>query len=337
MDAKRAASELRVAILPLGKISNWQITLTMNVLEQGFGVKTIIMPAVEVPRQFFNAERSQYQARQLLCFLFSHLPANAQRIMGIIDGNMEYNDTSTCAGYADFYIGTAIYSVSCLAKFQSNPTQNQIGSDALSYHLIVHEFGHTLGLRHCENTDCAMYIGDLMVTMCDDCQRWTDRELQVKPGSAEERFARAENLQTMGLTYAAAKTYKQAAAQAKNEPHYYYRLAVALAKCGQKKEAKKYILLSATLTNDFPKLYYLFALTCLRENPDKAKRLFAQAVAVAKDKKHTHRIIGNAYREIAHDVKQATHHYREYFQLGGDDQTIIDWYNSRLRGQAKSY
>lgn len=336
MSAKKAISELTVAILPLGQVSARQIILTADILEQEFGVKTIQLPPIEVPRKYFNAERNRYQAIRIISFLFSHLPANAQRIIGVIEANLEHSGTSPCGGYADFYNGTAVYSVPPLTKNHADPLNNEIDQDRHSYFLIVHEFGHTLGLEHCENAACAMHKSASSISLCGNCRRWANRELLVKPGSAEERFARAENLRSFKLNSRAVKTYQQALDQAPREPHYYHRLAVALAECGQVAEAKNAMVRAAAFASDYPKFHYIAALNCLEEEPAEAEKLFAQKVAAAKDKKFAHKIIGNAYREIARDLGKAMHHYREYFHLGGDDQAIVDWYNSRRRGETKS-
>ena len=336
MSANRVVSELTVAILPLGLISARQIDLTEKILKCEFGVKTIRLPKTEVPRLYFNAKHNRYRAPQIVNFLFFQLPANAQRIVGIMADGMEYNDTSPCSGYADFYIGTAVYSVPPLPKRHPNPEDNRIDKDCRSYCLIAHEFGHTLSLQHCEDTTCVMHKDSSKLIMCENCQRWANRELLVKPGSAEERFALAENLQSFKLTSRALEVYQQAVDQAHREPHYYHRLARALAESGQAQEAKNAMVYAAAFARDYPEFNYVSALNCLETDPDETEKLFARAIETAKDKARVHQIIGNAYREIAHNVDKALQHYREYFQLGGNDQTIVDWYNSRLRGEVKS-
>src|SRR3989338_3586774 len=193
MSAERFASGLTVAIMPLGQISDWQIKLTAAVLKKAFGVKTTILPPKKVSSLYFNAERGMYQAVRLLDFLFFQLPADAQRIMGIIEGDLEVDDAFRCVGYADYYNGTAVYRVPPLSEQQSDRTKNQIDRD-ISHHLIMHEFGHTLGLRHCNQFDCAMHETQYSTKLCGPCRLWANRELKVQPGSAEERFSRAEAL-----------------------------------------------------------------------------------------------------------------------------------------------
>src|SRR3989338_1655994 len=103
MSAEWPSSELTVAVLPLGQISTQQIKLTTMILDVVFGVKTTILPQTEVPSQYFNLERRRYQGNQILDFLFFQLPANAQRIVGIIDGDLEGDADTSCIGIADLY------------------------------------------------------------------------------------------------------------------------------------------------------------------------------------------------------------------------------------------
>ena len=166
MSAEKVASELTVAILPLGDVSPWQIQLTELVLKREFGVKTKELLIKKIPRQLFNVDRGRYQAVLTLWFLYSQLPADSQRIMGITESDLEYTDTSPCLGYADFDDGMAIYSVPRLV----GPQYDESDRDAVSYHLIVHEFSHTLGLKHCNQSDCAINIQLFNLRLCASCQ-----------------------------------------------------------------------------------------------------------------------------------------------------------------------
>lgn len=342
MGTPRVASELTVAILPLGQISDCQITLTADVLEQEFGVKTMLMEPMEIPLSCFDKENEYCLADRALIFLVLCMPIEAQRIVGIADVEL-FAKEKLYTGRAWIHGGAALYSTAQITKKWAKHPERKLMCDVQSVIVTIHEFSHTFGLNHCANSKCIMDKTGRADTLCPDCQRWVDRELRVKPESAEVHFARAETLYALAnllksasICQQAAGLYKQAIALAKNEPHYHHRLAYALAKCEQKEEAKRAQTLAGVLCKGYPDFDYLYALNSLEKNPDEAEKLFAKAVEAAKDKTHAHKIIGNAYREIVHNVDKALHHYRQYFQLGGDDQTIVEWYNSRLRGEVKS-
>lgn len=328
MSAERATSELTVAILPLGNVSSRQINFTAIVLEEKFGVKTMVLPAMKIPAQYFNAERGRYQARQILDLLFSQLPTRAQRIMGIIDGKIEKNDNKSCLGLADSYKMAALYSVAHFSTSQSGQAGHD--NDILSYLSITHEFVHTLGLAHCSQPDCVMKEVPNTLVLCARCCLWVDRELKVKPDSAEERFSRAESLLLHDCVAQAIALYRQAISRAQHEPLYHNRLGMALQWAGQSDKAIQEMKLAAVFSNEnSDDLYYNFGVSYLSVKLERAEEFFTKAIATAKDPKFTHRIIGQAYREILHDVERASRHYKEYLRLGGKDPDVVDWLISR--------
>ncbi len=325
-----APSKFTVAILPLGDISPWQIKLTVLVLEKEFEVNTLVLPPTKIPSQYFNAERGRYQARKLLNFLFPQLPVDAQRIMGIVEGKLENANNELCQGIAYSCNRVAVYCVPHLSMQQSDPVKNQIGQDALSYHLIVHEFGHTLGLAHCNQSDCAMNDTESNVVLCAHCRKWANRELKVTPGSAEERFSLAESLLLHSCFTQAIAVYREAISLAPREPLYHHRLGLAFYKAGQFYKAAQELGLAIKLSNDSrPNTHYNSGLSFLYNKLELAENSFAKAIAEAKDPKFTQRLVGQAYREILHDVERASRHYKEYLRLGGDDPNIVDWLISR--------
>ncbi len=331
MSAERIASELTVAILPLGKISDRQIKLTAVVLNWMFGVKTIVLPTAEITSQYFNTERGRYQGDKILNFLFLQLPANAQRIMGILEGDLEENSNKPCLGLADLYQRVALYSVPHLSG-QSDQSKKQTDQDLMSILLITHEFAHTLGLSHCDQLGCVMNLSQHGATMCIYCSRWADRELKVRPGSAEERFSFAESLFFNGFFLQAITVYRQAIFHAPKEPLYYHCLAVALNQAGQFDKAKKEMTRALALSGNLPDGYYNLGLVYIGgQRLEQAEVYFNKAIATAKDPRTMQRWIGQAYREILHDVERASRHYLQYLRLGGDDPDVVEWLISRSK------
>ncbi len=335
MGADRVASELTVAILPMGNVSPRQVELTVLVLENEFGVKTMILPAIAIPPKYFNAERGRYNSYDVLRLLFTYLPLEAQRIVGVVEGELELDDVSTCLACAHPYNRVAIYSASPLSEWKRLSVKDQSTKDLISHIVLTHEFGHTLGLSHCEQISCVMHQGPCYTEMCAACRRWADRELNVKPGSAEERFTFAECLFTYSCYTEAIKVYFQARLLAPYEPLYYSRLARALFRIGLVELANRQFRLAATFAKDSEDMYYGFGLANLNVDTGEAEEYFDKAIATAEDVRFMHKLIGQAYREILHDVERASRHYLEYLRLGGDDQDVVDWLVSRSKLEKK--
>ena len=323
MSTANALSQFTVAVAPLGNISDWQIELTKSVLEGEFGVQTLTLPPMEIPKEYFNTERNCYQTRKIIDFLFPQLPIKAQRIMGIVEGNLENANKEPNFGSARSVARVAIYGVACTSE-QKRYLRH------LFHHLIVHEFTHTLGIIvHCLNPQCAMNEKMFKNKLCDNCRKWADRELKVRPGSAEERFSFAESLLLHERFTEAISAYGEAISNAPHEPLYHHRLIQALSVAGQKDKLVPPLKLALALGDGIHSWNYAQGISHLLDDLKQAESSFAKMIALATNPQKTHKLIRQAYREIAHNVELASKHYHQYLRLGGDDPNIIDWLISR--------
>lgn len=324
MNSVNAPSQFTVAIQPLGDIPERQIEFTKEVLEREFGVKTVALAPKEIPAAYFNADRNRYRLDKLLDNLFFRLPKDAQRIIGVVDGLLENKSQGRVFGGALAHHRVAVYGSSVIP--------NQIDQKIFFYPIIMHEFGHTLGLLHCTRPNCAMNSPRPSIELCTYCRRWADRELKVKFGSAEERFSLAESYFWHNCLPQAIATYREAIACAPQpEPLYYNRLSEALYRLEQHDEVEKSLSLAMEYSDDEEHFFYNFGLIYIRKDPKQAEEYFAKAIDTAKDPQKLQRLVGQAYREITHDVERASRHYKQFLQLGGNDQDVIDWLVSRSR------
>lgn len=323
-----APSQFTVAILPLGDVSFNQIDLTELVLRANLGLNVIILPKKEIPSKYFNSQSKRYKADDVLNFIVLQLPDNAQRILGVTDSDLETEKGKQALGYAYLHSRTAVYSTWHFSK-QADTSDKQLRT----IHLITHELGHTFGISDCDNPECVMNHNSIRLNFefCHKCRRWVDRELKVEFGSPEECFSLAEFNYLYGRLPQAIALYRQAVRMAPTEPLYHYYLYTALQKLEQDDEAEKSLQLAIEYSDDSPKEYYIFGLTCLKSIAKRAEEYFNKALIAAKDPQKIHKLIGQAYREIRHDVEKASLHYKKYLQLGGNDQDVIDWLISRSK------
>lgn len=321
-----APSQFTVAILPLGDVSSTQIDLTELVLRANLRLDVIILPGKEIPLKYFNSRSNRYKADEVLNFTFLQLPDNAQRILSVTESDLETEKGTQALGDAYLHSRTAIYSTWHFLK-QSEISDKQLRT----IHLITHELGHTFGIWDCDNPECVMNHNSIRLNFefCDKCRRWVDRELKVQFGSPEERFSLAESNYLYRRLPQAIALYRQAVRLAPTEPLYHYYLYAALQRLEQNDEAEKSLQLAIQYSDDSPEQYYIFGLTCLKSMTKRAEGYFNKALVTAKDPRKMYRLIGQAYREILHDVERASRHYKEYLKLGGNDQDVIDWLISR--------
>jgi tetratricopeptide (TPR) repeat protein len=171
---------------------------------------------------------------------------------------------------------------------------------------------------------------EFKMNLCAKCRRWADHELKVRPGSAEECFYLAEGWFTLGGFDQAIPLYREAIRLApRHEALYHHCLSTALYRLGKSDEGEQEMVLATAYSNDSSGFNYNFGVRSLRDDPQLAEEYFAKALAVAQNPQKIHRLIGQAYRAILHDVERAARHYKEYLKLGGNDQDVKDWLESR--------
>lgn len=154
------------------------------ILDRIFNRIDIIEESQEVPKTAYNSNRKQYNASQFLQIVRSKaFDLNYDRMLGITNVDLYTERLNFIFGQAEFGRGARACFIS-LKRLHSdfyivynkvvNPSVSQIFLDrALKESL--HEIGHTLGLRHCNN-NCIMQFSNCLddtdhkpARFCDKC------------------------------------------------------------------------------------------------------------------------------------------------------------------------
>jgi archaemetzincin len=126
---------------------------------------------------FYNEERNQYHSTFILSEILNHLPENNQKILGVTNVDIFIPILTFLFGEAQLDGNGALLSTFRLRnEFYGLPK-----NDHLLYQRIIkeslHELGHTMGLVHCANFECAMNFStsvegiDIKKAMyCKHCQ-----------------------------------------------------------------------------------------------------------------------------------------------------------------------
>jgi archaemetzincin len=115
-------------------------------------------PVLERPGYAFNEARGQYHTAAILRRLTA-LRAGEDRlpVLGLADVDLFLPDATFVLGDADRDAGTALVSTARLA------TQDLPRLLARARVEAIHEAGHLLGLGHCQDYRCAMYLSRELV------------------------------------------------------------------------------------------------------------------------------------------------------------------------------
>ena len=111
--------------------------------------------------QAYNAEGKQYHSSKLLTSLNeSERPERDERVVGIVDVDLYVPRLNFVFGEADVLSRTAVVSLCRLRQeyYGLAPDDGLFLERATKE--IVHELGHTFGLRHCPNNKCVMHFSN---------------------------------------------------------------------------------------------------------------------------------------------------------------------------------
>lgn len=126
----------------------------------------------------FDMKRLQYNSSQILLQMISDPPADAAKMLGVVNVDLFIPILTFVFGEAQLRGISALVSLHRLNnKFYGLPEDRELLAERLVKEAI-HELGHNFGLVHCSNYDCVMksstYVEDIdmkSVEMCDNCRR----------------------------------------------------------------------------------------------------------------------------------------------------------------------
>jgi archaemetzincin len=118
-----------------------------------FHLATKAGPHVDQPKYAFNKERGQYHTAAILRKLSALRPTSPEvPVVGIADVDLFVPDAPYVFGDSDRDAQAALYSTARLHHADPEREKRRIQVEA------VHSVGHLLGLSHCTDARCAMFL-----------------------------------------------------------------------------------------------------------------------------------------------------------------------------------
>jgi archaemetzincin len=179
-------------LLPIGDVDLRALEQLGPLIAQQFHVAwDILQPGLD-PQFAYHAERQQYHSTELLASMHGFLGPECWRLLGITGHDLYIPILTFVFGEAQMGGPAAVVSTHRLRQEFYGLEQD---SKLLGERLVkeaVHELGHTLELRHCDDYRCAMAAShavewiDLKENgMCPDC---SERMAPLLPAQKRVRF-----------------------------------------------------------------------------------------------------------------------------------------------------
>jgi archaemetzincin len=154
--AAAPAQERTVYLVPLGKVEPRLLEVARAALEARVNATFMIAETRDLPEEAFYTPRQRYRAEKLITFLNSDAPDDSWHIVGITEAPISTTKGAIfdwgIAGLGDIGGRSCVLS-SFLYKKHSRTRQ---AMERRFADVVVHEFGHTLGLDHCPVKGCVM-------------------------------------------------------------------------------------------------------------------------------------------------------------------------------------
>ena len=142
-----------VVLVALGQVAPRTLVEAGQALRDVLGIPSRAGPGLDRPRYAFNESRGQYHATSILRRLSSLRGAHhGAPIVGIADVDLFLPDAPYVIGDADRDAGASLFSLFRLSHGDPDHVRHRAQVEA------VHAVGHLLGLSHCPDARCAMFL-----------------------------------------------------------------------------------------------------------------------------------------------------------------------------------
>ncbi len=144
--------EKKINIIVVGRVPPSDIFAVQNMLGEVFRYRIDAYARIPYPEKCIVSSRNQYDAA---CILYELLKYPGFRVLGIIDKDIFIDGTNYIFGLAASNGKCALVSTYRLKNASKHLYLSRLRKE------IMHELGHTFGLRHCKN-HCVMHFSNTL-------------------------------------------------------------------------------------------------------------------------------------------------------------------------------
>ncbi len=143
-------------LLPIGNVDVSLVAELQEELGAEFDRRCETLPGTLDAEFAYHPERQQYHSTEILARMHSFCAADSWRVLGVTSVDLYIPILTFVFGEAQVGHGCAVVSLHRLRQeFYGLPPNPGLLRERLLKE-AVHELGHTLGLKHCEDYSCVM-------------------------------------------------------------------------------------------------------------------------------------------------------------------------------------
>ncbi len=150
---------MKIIVLPINglrKIFQEKLSKRLEKTYQNIVKKVRLGKKIKIPKNSYNPDRKQYNAKAFLDHLDSKTKNDENKILGITEKDLYARGLNFVFGQAQAPGKYAIISTHRLKPEFYNKEKNRNLLEERIVKESIHELGHVFGLNHCEDSKCVM-------------------------------------------------------------------------------------------------------------------------------------------------------------------------------------
>lgn len=178
-----------LGIIPYKGIDDKQVKILSKTIEDFYSIQTTILPQQDLPKSaFVNIKSPRYRADSIIRIQNRNKPDSLDFVMGLTTKDVSVTKNEKDGSikkpewkYNDFGVMGLAYcpgKSSIISNFRLKSKDKKLELERFKK-VVIHEFGHNLGLPHCKNTHCVMTsaaekistIDTEKMELCSKCKR----------------------------------------------------------------------------------------------------------------------------------------------------------------------
>ena len=166
-----------LGIIPYKGVNSKDVKVISKTIEDFYSIKTTILLQSDLPKSaFINIKSPRYRADSIIRIQNRNVPDSLDFIMGLTTKDVSVTKNEKDGSikkpewrYNDFGVMGLAYcpgKSSIISNFRLKNKDKKLELERFKK-VVIHEFGHNLGLPHCKNTHCVMTSAAEKITTID--------------------------------------------------------------------------------------------------------------------------------------------------------------------------